>query len=323
MTNLFESRGIDLNLLQSSFMDEAGWHLNPQFSESEVQTIYQTYRELILDGEMPIAKIAGFKITSGDGFMTNSAGSIFKCNESLFEIINNLQDIIFLPLDSNLDCMVDVKFGDLYARMLKENVIPANRLVPVNDLYLFHMSKSTQLMLRVHTGKGVVSAEENHKAFSEKSLIPIMSDHSLVKYVNIAYVDGHTIKHKIHNGLSFESYKRLIDNYLYKSVKSVTQKVVYNVEEIFSNLYKKCSKYRTKAVDPMYSLYKAELAKSTVYAMYRNQGKLELMSQIEYNMFTKLFTCEFKKDTIDRLITECRFTENASKAIAKVLHEYV
>jgi hypothetical protein len=304
-------------------MDETGWHLNPTFSKEEVITIYEIYRKLILDGELPVAKVAGFRIVSGSGLKRQSAGVIFKCHESLFEIINHLQDVVFFPLENNIDTLTELSFGDVTTDTLTSNTLPNNLLKPLTHNYLFHMTASTQLILRIHTGRGIVSAKDNHNAFTDQSLIPVMSDHSLVKYVNIMYVDDHTIRHKIHNGLSFENYKKLFDSYLYKSAESTKHEVIYEVDAIFDMLYDRCSKFVTKAVEPMHKAFVEKLVTLPPYNMYRRQGDTKGLSRLQYILFKNMFISANKKETIDHLHFDYGFTDKASEAIAQVLHEYV
>jgi len=139
---------------------------------------WQWYRQLIMDGLLPIGCITAYDIIGSNTFSLSSIGGI---KENLFEIIKNLSLVRFkLPNDTE-SIKVDTVWlnGAVYSDMLGDH-IPK----PLNTVYLFTTSIAIRFSFVITTNTGYRRTKDN-KHTSDKKMKPIASAHDFSPFIRI------------------------------------------------------------------------------------------------------------------------------------------
>lgn len=158
MNKLFEPLNISDGkfeeiLLNSDFNNE-GWFFKDA-DEEFVSKLYYIYREVILDGLLPLAAVSGICL---DAFQNSSVFDVTNyvgIKEALIEVMNNFSLLLFPPQkdDLKVSCYVD-HAGTITSRNLTF-LDGSEHYNPITHSYLFDASKPLKLSLRLSTGTGL------------------------------------------------------------------------------------------------------------------------------------------------------------------------
>ena len=231
-------------LIQNSDYSPDGWILPSDIGSIRLRILYDYYRELILDGKIPLSCISGVKIIHSDNGSANfEISHIFGIKESLIDIIKNLQLAVY-PAGIGIEYGVsDNVKGRLCLSDLSLIINGAKRKSFIKS-YAFTCTENIALSVRMNTSTGKTRMSGNARICTTDTHLPLTTNYSVGSYINIHALSGNIIRHTVDlEKLDFEAFRQFFINYLLSDSASTTEKQI-DVEDIFNAMF--------TLVDPRY-----------------------------------------------------------------------
>jgi len=225
-------------IIQNSEYTPDGWMLKTNIQSFQLVTLYNFYREIILDGKIPFSCISGVK--NINGFEISHIRGV---RESLIDIIKNLQLAVF-PAGKGIE------YGS--TNYIKGRVNLNDLIVNINNskrksfikTYAFTCTENISLEVRMSTDTGKTRMNANAKLCAADTYLPLSTNHGVGNYINIHALNGNVIRHTVdHNKLDFEAFSKYFINYLLSGSESYTETQI-PVKDIFDAMF--------NLVDPRY-----------------------------------------------------------------------
>jgi hypothetical protein len=231
-------------LIQESEYTAEGWFLKGNIGNIRLGILYDFYRELILDGKIPLSCISGVKIMHDIRDRANfEISHIFGIRESLLDIVKNLQLSVY-PAGNGIEYgFSNYVKGKISLSDIKVTINNAERKSFIKS-YAFTCTENIALNVRMSTNTGKTRMSGNAKLCPEDTHLPLTTNHSVGNYINIHAMNGNVIRHTVDtNMLDFDAFSEYFINYLLSSSEKTEVKQV-NVNDIFNAMY--------SLVDPRY-----------------------------------------------------------------------
>lgn len=254
-------------IIQNSEYTSEGWYLRTNIQSFQLRILYNFYRELILDGKIPLSCISGIK--SIHGFEISHIRGV---RESLFDIIKNLQMAVF-PAGSGIEYGVtDHVNGLVHLNDLTVNINNAKRKSFIKT-YAFTCTESISLEVRMTTGTGKARMSANARLCAADTHLPLTTNHGVGNYINVHALNGNVIRHTVdHNKLDFEAFSKYFINFLLSGLENNHEKQQIPVKDIFDAMF--------DLVDPKYKK-SWQLFVNNFYMSYEShQYTLEHLKQV-------------------------------------------
>lgn len=225
-------------IIRNSEYTPEGWILKTNIQSFQLGILYDFYRELILDGKIPLSCISGIK--NIHGFEISHIRGV---RESLIDIIKNLQLAVF-PAGSGIE------YGN--TNPVKGCVNLSDLIVNINNIkrksfvktYAFTCSENISLEVRMTTGTGKTRMSANARLCAADTHLPLTTNHGVGNYIYVHALNGNVIRHTVdHNKLDFEAFSKYFIKILLSSSESFEEKQI-PVKDIFDAMF--------NLVDPKY-----------------------------------------------------------------------
>ena len=180
---------------------------------------YRHFREMIMDGKLPIKKPIGFKIESVTGM--NIASAVHRnalCAESMATIATAVKELIFVG-DMNSWVKSDQHEGAVTSNLRLTSKDGKPVTVVNKDLYLYTAVEEVCLSFFVLKAAGFQSMKENAKYMEDRvsngaiAFFPMHTYHTLGNHVFVyPYTKGDTtIRVRYANGMTSELFSKIIE----------------------------------------------------------------------------------------------------------------
>ena len=230
-------------LIQNSEYSTDGWMFKENIGNLRIGILYKFYRELILDGKIPVSCISGIKIihdkNDSSSFEISHVAGI---KESLIDIIKNLQLAVY-PAGEGIEYGSSDVRGFVNLSDLSVSINGVKRKSFIKG-YVFTCTKNVTLSIRMNTNIGKKRMSKNAEMSPTDIHLPLMTNHSVGNYINIHSLNGNMIRHTVDlERLDFESFRQYFLNYLLSGTEILEEKQV-DVSDIFDAVF--------RLVDPRY-----------------------------------------------------------------------
>jgi|GEM_PF-3182209 len=276
-----ELRGI----IQNSEYTPDGWLLKTNIGSIRLGILYDFYRELILDGKIPLSCISGVKIVYDARKGTNfEISHIYGIKESLLDIVKNLQLSVF-PAGNGIEYGIsNYVRGEINLSDFNISLNSAERRSFIKS-YAFTCTENIALSVRMSTSTGKTRMSNNAKICSSDTHLPLSTNHSVGNYINIHALNGNVIRHTVDtNMLDFDAFGRYFINFLLSDVEMKVEKQI-NVIDIFSAMHglvdPRYKKSWQQFTDNFYDSYEAhQYTLEHLRAMYAGKSRNDSVSRI-------------------------------------------
>lgn len=327
-------------ILINSKFENSKWSFD-KVSNDFVSKFHRIYRTIVLDGLLPLGAISGISIGTFKNSSVFDLTNYVGIKESLVEVMNNFSLLLFPPQneDIKIKCLINSR-GDVLSNSLTFIDNAQKIYFPITNCYLFNVSKSVELDLRLSTGTGLnrISTKAKDKNFNRKFL-PIRVSYGLYKFINVVGYDKSNIYHSINNKLDCNILKSILINFILGEENQT--EISHNISEIFNVLYSRISRYG-KAINAIKELFYYELNSDTSYKEIRDNYFLEEQKSLEYgrnlskdniisikknnkefDIFKDLFIRQNINETANHLAGIPKISNISAVKIAEILHEFV
>jgi len=240
-------------IIQNSEYTPDGWNLKTNIQGFQLSILYDFYRELILDGKIPLSCISGVK--NIHGFEISHIRGV---RESLIDIIKNLQMAVF-PAGNGIEYgFTDYVKGPVNLNDLTININNTKRKSFIKT-YAFTCTDNISLEVRMNTGTGKTRMSANARLCATDTHLPLTTNHGVGNYIYVHALNGNVIRHTVdHNKLDFEAFGKYFINFLLSGSESSEEKQI-PVKDIFDAMFNlvepKYKKSWQQFVDNFYLTY--------------------------------------------------------------------